>query len=276
MTYIGELGSQRACLAFCDYLKVKNLTFRVDERHDSGLITYTIYAPEQDAQEVELAFNNFISNPNREEYLNASWQLAEPAQPSANQSLGLSNIWSSVGFFTRLIAGLCILIFVLSYLGWYREVFFALKFDWLWTEPYRLITPAIMHLSAVHLLFNLAWWWYLGGRVEKTLGYQTLIQVFLISALASNVLQVLLVNDQFAGLSGVNYALAGFVWVCGTVHKSTRLYLPNNLFVFLIVWMLVGFVDVLPIPMANWAHLGGLLAGMLLGLLLVKRSVKTV
>lgn len=271
MNFIGQLGSQRACLAFCDYLKVNGLTFRVEEAHDSGLISYSIYTSDSDFKNVELAFERFIADPHHEDFLNASWQLAEPVVSTSSQSLGLFTIWSSVGLLTRAITALCIVIFVVSYLGWYREVFFALKFNWTLSEPYRLITPAIMHLSAVHLLFNLAWWWYLGGKVEKTLGYITLIQVFIISALVSNVLQAYLVSDQFAGLSGVNYALAGFVWTCGAVHKSTKLYLPNNLFIFLLVWMAIGFIDVLPIPMANWAHLGGLLAGVMLGLLLVKK-----
>jgi len=42
----------------------------------------------------------------------------------------------------------------------------------------------------------------------------------------------------------------------------------------MVVWMLLGFAEVLPISMANWAHLFGLLSGMLLAKILVKPEAK--
>ncbi|VED45788.1 Rhomboid protease glpG [Raoultella terrigena] len=35
-------------------------------------------------------------------------------------------------------------------------------------EVWRYFSHALMHFSLMHILFNLLWWWYLGGAVEKT------------------------------------------------------------------------------------------------------------
>lgn len=34
-------------------------------------------------------------------------------------------------------------------------------------EFWRYFTHALMHFSLMHILFNLLWWWYLGGAVEN-------------------------------------------------------------------------------------------------------------
>jgi GlpG protein len=34
-------------------------------------------------------------------------------------------------------------------------------------EAWRYFSHALMHFSLVHIIFNLFWWWYLGGAVEN-------------------------------------------------------------------------------------------------------------
>ncbi len=290
-TFIGQLPSLRLTQAFTDYLKVIGTAFKVEEiqvdvaSSEAPTFTsppepktfYAIYVNEADSSQTTELFDSFISNPTQDKFINASWFVTDPTSVSNNYAtpnLGLMKIWQSVGPLTRYTALLCIAIFAASYFGWAREIFTSLKFEWTTTEVYRTITPAVMHLSAVHLIFNLAWWWYLGGNIEKVLGYRMLAIIFILSAIFSNTAQALIVDTGFAGLSGVNYALASFSWVCGYIHKSEKVQLPHSLFGFLIVWMVLGFVDVLPVSMANWAHFGGLIAGIILALLLVKSEDK--
>jgi len=40
--------------------------------------------------------------------------------------------------------------------------------------------------------------------------------------------------------------------------------LTNSYFLFLLAWLVLGFVDLLPVNVANYAHLVGMLAGLLL------------
>lgn len=134
-----------------------------------------------------------------------------------------------------------------------------------WAEPWRLVTPAFIHLSATHLLFNLFWWWYLGGRVELRLGGWHLLLIFIVTAAASNLLQWYTSGPLFGGLSGVVYGLLGFCAVYSW-NRRTSLSLPPALLVFMIGWLLIGYTDMLWVNMANEAHLMGLISGALLGL----------
>lgn len=52
-------------------------------------------------------------------------------------------------------------------------------------EARRYFSHALMHFSLVHIIFNLFWWWYLGGAVEKRTGSGKLVVITLISALLS-------------------------------------------------------------------------------------------
>ncbi|MGX5915405.1 rhomboid family intramembrane serine protease [Aliidiomarina sp. Khilg15.8] len=134
------------------------------------------------------------------------------------------------------------------------------------SQPWRLVTPAFIHLSATHLLFNLFWWWYLGGRVELRLGGTHLLLIFVVTAIASNLLQWYTSGPLFGGLSGVVYGLLGFCAVYSW-NRRTSLSLPPALLVFMIGWLAIGYTDLLWVNMANEAHLMGLISGSLLGLI---------
>lgn len=124
-----------------------------------------------------------------------------------------------------------------------------------------------MHLSAIHLIFNLGWWWFLARQVERTFSSIQLVIVFLLTAVISNAAQAILVSSQFAGLSGVTFGLAGYVWLLATLNNKLKLTMPTGAFMFLIVWMVLGFAEWLPINMANWAHFAGLATGLITALI---------
>ncbi|RUO33929.1 rhomboid family intramembrane serine protease [Aliidiomarina soli] len=132
------------------------------------------------------------------------------------------------------------------------------------TQPWRLITPAFIHLSATHLLFNLFWWWYLGGRIELRFGAAHLALIFLLTGVSANLAQWYTSGPLFGGLSGVVYGLLGFCAVYGW-QRQNSLTLPNALLVFMVAWLVLGYTNLLWVNMANEAHLFGLLSGVLLG-----------
>lgn len=275
MIAVGQINNKRAAQAFSDYLQLKQIQHQVHtETQLEGelqLEVFQFYTLDDQVSKVSELLNDFAANPEHPKYLSASWQVSEPeAHGDKVTSWGFAAIWSSAGAVTKSVTLLCAVIFGLSYLGFFRPIIMNFGFSWDLSEPYRLITPAFIHLSTLHIIFNLMWWWYLGRQIERLLGKQTLLIVLVGTAFLANIAQALLVNNNFAGLSGVVYGLGGFVWYCGAFHKSRTLYLPNNMFGFFIIWMLLGFFEVLPVNMANWAHLFGLLAGLGLAAILVK------
>jgi GlpG protein len=99
-----------------------------------------------------------------------------------------------------------------------------------------------------------------------------LLNVTLSVALISNAAQYFMVNPNFGGLSGVVYGLFGYFWIAGRLNPAQGLSISPGLVGFMLLWLLLGFFDVLWVSMANWAHLGGLLAGMGWAWLLRKHS----
>ncbi|RUO42719.1 rhomboid family intramembrane serine protease [Aliidiomarina taiwanensis] len=132
------------------------------------------------------------------------------------------------------------------------------------SEPWRLVTPAFLHFSATHLVFNLFWWWYLGGRIELSLGPKVLVGLFLFTAITSNLVQFYWQGPLFGGLSGVVYGLFGFAIIM-SAKRGGPLWLPPMLIAFMLGWLLIGFAEALPLNMANEAHLAGLISGLVAG-----------
>ena len=140
------------------------------------------------------------------------------------------------------------------------------------SQPWRLITPMLLHFSATHLVFNLFWWWYLGGRLELYYGSVMLGTVTLITAVASNYAQWLSSGANFGGLSGVAYGLIGFSLLVSWKKPHHPLSLPPFLYVFMVGFLLMGYTNVFWVNTANEAHLVGLLSGMLVGAVVRQRK----
>lgn len=141
-------------------------------------------------------------------------------------------------------------------------------------EIWRLVTPAFLHFGFFHLLFNGLWLWDLGRRLELGLGPLRYAAFILITAVVSNLAQFLWSGTAlFGGMSGVVYALVGFIWMRQRVAPHPLYAVPKALIGFMLFWLVLcmtGAVDYfIAGSVANAAHLGGLVAGMLWGLVKV-------
>lgn len=138
-------------------------------------------------------------------------------------------------------------------------------------EVWRLVTPIFVHYSLLHILFNMWWLLDLGSTIENRIGAVRFTALVLVTALVSNVAQyVLLESPFFGGMSGVVYALFGYIWVRGRLDRPSGLTMPPNSVPILLVWLGLGFTGFVG-NVANVAHLGGLVSGALLGALAALR-----
>lgn len=154
-------------------------------------------------------------------------------------------------------------------------------------EFWRTISPIFYHYSPAHIVFNMLWLAYLGRMIEARYGTLTLAMIVVFSAIFSNVLQCVvpvsvggsvpfeinnLLISKFGGMSGVNYALFGFIWFRMLYDPNSRMYLSP-----FTVFMMLGFLFYFMVSprlggimgegsVANWAHGGGIVMGLLLGL----------
>lgn len=141
-------------------------------------------------------------------------------------------------------------------------------------QVWRLVTPDFLHFSWAHLIFNSVMMWFLGSQVEWMDGRGRLLVLFLVTSLFSNILQYLVSGPLFGGLSGVVYGLLAYCWL--SQQRRARFQFPPALVTFALLWLVIGYT---PLPemigvgrMANEAHLGGFLAGLLCAAVLPLRG----
>ncbi|HCS66304.1 MAG TPA: rhomboid family intramembrane serine protease [Cellvibrio sp.] len=133
-------------------------------------------------------------------------------------------------------------------------------------EIWRLFTPAFLHFGIFHVLFNSLWMWDLGRRLEFLVGRWHFLLFFAITAVAANVAQYLWSGSaNFGGMSGVVYALVGFIAVRQRLAPHPLVDVPPALIGFMLFWLVLcmtGAVDFfISGSVANAAHVGGLVAG---------------
>ena len=137
-------------------------------------------------------------------------------------------------------------------------------------QYWRLLTPAFLHFGWLHIAFNSLWLWELGTKVEKVLGSLNMLLLFCTIALVSNTAQFVFGGPGlFGGMSGVVYGLLGFSWAGARIQPQWPFQPPRALMVMMVGWLIfcmVGVVEILGFgAIANAAHLGGLIAGSVLG-----------
>ncbi|NAW57642.1 MULTISPECIES: rhomboid family intramembrane serine protease GlpG [unclassified Vibrio] len=263
------LNNPRMAQAFIDYMASRQIDIRM---MPEGRDQFALWLSDVSHQiEAEAELKQFLTNPAARKYQEASWTMAESRQSQFHyQSPGMmAMLKAKAGPLTLSVMALCGVIFVLSVLGMGNAVFAALHFpataDQQW-QLWRWITHAVLHFSALHIIFNLLWWWQFGGDIEQRLGSARLLKVFLVSAALSGAGQFWVEGANFGGLSGVVYALAGYIWVLSERAPAAGLQMPRPLIGFLLVWLVLGFVQPF-MAIANTAHLVGLLSGIGLGLM---------
>lgn len=262
-----SLNQPRMAQAFIDYMASRQIDIKLMPEGEGQFALWLV--DDQHQVEAEAELKMFLSEPNDTKYQAASWDMAESRtnhfryhSPSV-----MSMIKAKAGPFTLAIMAACIGIFILQQFGAGQPVFDALHFpafagqEW---QVWRWVSHALLHFSIMHIAFNLLWWWQLGGDIEQRLGSGKLLQLFVFSAALSGIGQFWVEGANFGGLSGVVYALVGYIWLMGYRAPEKGLLMPKPLIGFMLVWLVLGFVQPF-MAIANTAHLVGLLAGVMLG-----------
>lgn len=268
MVYLITIGNPRLAQSFVDYMATHNIT--IDMRPTEQRNEVELWLEDESQKEyTDKELQQFIHNPMDERYMAASWQTNRNESPfHYKNQLNIRSVATQVGPLTISVFVLSIIVYlwmqvsgdrsVMSYLAWPN--------DQQKMELWRWFTPALLHFSIEHILFNLMWWWYLGGQVERRLGAGKLFVIMIVSALFSNWGQSLFSGSNFGGLSGVVYALIGYVWLTGERNPDKGIAIPRGLMIFSVLWLVVGYFDMFGMSIANMAHASGLGIGILMAL----------
>lgn len=262
------LGDARMAQALVDYLATLGIPCELTQ---SELGVSVWLADERRLAQAQQEVKRFLSEPNHPRYMEASWQSGH-ADARIDYSKGMTDpvtdFLHQAGPLTLVVIIACLAIYALDAIGLpiFDELAFHLTLaqftDW---QAWRYVTPAFIHFSVVHLVFNLLWWWYLGGQIEQRLGSGKLFILLIVGAALPNIAEFFASGPRFGGLSGVVYALLGYSWLRARLQPDCGLAMPPALMGFMLVWLVLGFLDMLGTPTANMAHLVGLLVGLAQG-----------
>ncbi|KAB0300400.1 rhomboid family intramembrane serine protease GlpG [Vibrio fortis] len=267
MVRLMVLNNARVAQAFIDYMASRHISIQMSPEGEGRVALWLIDAQHQVETEAEL--NRFLSEPNHKRYQAASWDVAETRKSQFHYHTPsfLSMIKAKAGPVTLSIMLLCVAIFALQQLGFNQQIFQLLHFPALdgqqW-QFWRWLSHAVLHFSIMHIAFNILWWWQLGGDIEKKLGGLKLLQIFAISSALSGAGQYWVEGANFGGLSGVVYALVGYLWVVSTKAPQLGLTIPRQIVGFMLIWLVLGYMQPF-MAIANTAHLAGLIAGVGIG-----------
>jgi membrane associated rhomboid family serine protease len=148
-------------------------------------------------------------------------------------------------------------------------------------EIWRLWTVTLVHapltVMPLHLLFNMYALWLAGPFVEQLYGRWRFVVFYLVFAAGGSLLTFALGDTRGGiGASGAIFGLFGLLFIAQRVHhpvldRQSRAFLGQLgglLAINLLFGILVPGID-------NFAHIGGLIAGAWLGLLVAPTNVPT-
>ncbi len=260
MIELGSTNNVRAAQGFVDYIGTQGFHGALKAGENGHVIIGV--APEHFHQ-VQPLWQEFQQQPNHPRYVDAAWESGrtDSGLVYGGPKLNLVSRFNQLSLLVKSVSIASILIYALFLLGQFSDIFPILQFKA--NQPLSWLTPSIVHFSAIHLIFNVLWWVTLGPAIEKQTSKLTLVSVFVLGSLVSSWAQFIMVGPNFGGLSGVVYALVGFCWIYPILAKTPAM-MTKGMIGFLLLWLAFGFTDTFFIPMANWAHLGGLLSGIVI------------
>lgn len=134
-------------------------------------------------------------------------------------------------------------------------------------ELWRLFTPVLLHASITHILFNMWALWVLGPQIERGVGTWPFVGAYLASAATGGAFMFVMGGldaPAAVGASGAIFGLFG-IWANWALRRRNTMH-GRALLRQIGFLLLLNAALPLIIPGIAWeAHLGGLIAGFVIG-----------
>eukprot|EP00271_Cylindrocystis_brebissonii_P010625 TRINITY_DN26886_c0_g1_i1.p1 TRINITY_DN26886_c0_g1~~TRINITY_DN26886_c0_g1_i1.p1 ORF type:complete len:440 (+),score=48.31 TRINITY_DN26886_c0_g1_i1:423-1742(+) len=132
-------------------------------------------------------------------------------------------------------------------------------------EPWRLFTCMWLHAGVIHLVVNMMGVWYIGVPLESAFGPVRVGLVYLLSGFCGSLLSALFLQSSVSvGASGALFGLIGATLAELLINWN---HYVNRIWALLSLLFIIGINIVLGLMpyVDNFAHMGGFIAGTLLG-----------
>jgi membrane associated rhomboid family serine protease len=147
-------------------------------------------------------------------------------------------------------------------------------------EPYQLVTYMFAHGGFLHILFNMYALWIFGSVLERLWGAKKFLIFYLACGLGAGLTQMFIVGGSAIGASG---AIMGLLAAFAYTFPNTQFYILPFPFpikakylaaIYAAIDLFSGFSGS-DDHVAHFAHLGGLVVGLLLVIIWNKTDKKT-
>jgi GlpG protein len=279
MRLIGHLKNEASAKTFSGYLATLDIRNLIEPDAEGWAVW--IHSEDQ-IEPGQQALAAYVQNPSDKKYLLAS----QAAEAMARQRLrDEAKAAKRVHDRDRIFAKSNLAPLTLSLIGFSVAVTLGIGFyptfrDYHWLaiddvgmgflaevragQMWRLITPIFVHLSPLHLIFNMIWLRDLGGMIEIRQGMLKLALLVVVLGIASDLGQYVMDGPSFGGMSGVIYGLFGYIWLRSQRDSASGLGLASSTVLIMMVWYFVCLTGFLG-PVANTAHTVGLVGGVVWG-----------
>lgn len=153
-------------------------------------------------------------------------------------------------------------------------------------EMTTLLTCALLHGGADHLLGNMLFLWIFAALAAELLGYRWMLAVFLITAICGSICHVALNPEEMAPCLGASGAVMGFEglylgmavrWHLPDPHvwPMSRTIPPGQLAILGVLSLAMDYSGFMEgsLGVAYGAHLGGFIGGIVMGAAIVPKPL---
>ncbi|MFH1257417.1 MAG: rhomboid family intramembrane serine protease [Candidatus Micrarchaeota archaeon] len=182
---------------------------------------------------------------------------------------------------THYLLGATILVFILQVLfGAPFNSFFSLTPSLLLQQPWTLVTSMFLHGSVLHIFFNMFGLLMFGPFLESKIGRNNFLLVYFASGILGSIGFAITSgfgNIPVVGASGAIYGILGCLALLQPNLTVLVFFFPMPIYMAAIFWFFIefsnGIGDLQP-GIANFAHVFGLVGGLLAGYYLKKKIIR--
>lgn len=296
MRQIGKLPDESAARRFADFL----LTQEISSTVDAGNEGWIVWGHDEDKiEQARAEFERFQQSPDDSRYresADVAQKIREQERQANKQAqkrqVDVRRQWNRPTSYqipiTMALIAISVMVAVMTKLGsdngpLMNLLYFAPIEDTgngyvtfakpslsaLWAimmtgEVWRLVTPVFLHFTFMHILFNMWMLRDLGTAIEIRRNSWRFLGLVLFTAIVSNFAQYTFKGPLFGGMSGVVYGLFGYIWMKSRFDPQAGFFMAQSTVFILIGWLFLCMTGAMG-PVANAAHVAGMISGMVCG-----------
>ncbi len=141
-------------------------------------------------------------------------------------------------------------------------------------QPWQLLSYAFLHGGLAHLMFNMYALWLFGTRLERAWGPLNLLRYYLVCVMGAALMQlgITALNGAIYPTIGASGGVYGILLAFGMTYPNDRLLLVFPPVLIKAKWLVIifGIIELVSgvtgshAGVAHFAHLGGMVSGLLM------------